>query len=195
MSHLFLRDARFWAFLFSIDQDIARTARESNCPSCGDVLHSARYPRKPRGVSDELLVGYGSRLSYCCAREGCRRRLTPPSVRYLGAKIYLGVVVILVGAMRQGPTPRSRAVLRRHFGADPRTIARWQGFWKETFPLSAFWRVARGRIDRNHADDDLPRSLLERFRRRAATFRDALVLLLRFLSPITVRRGLEFQDP
>jgi hypothetical protein len=116
-------------------------------------------------------------------------------VRFLGPKIYLGVVVILVGAMRQGPSPRSRAVLRRHFGVDPRTIARWQTFWKDTFPLSAFWKVARSRLDRNLDDDGLPRSLMERFREATAAFRDGLVLLLRFLSPITVPGGLEFQDP
>ena len=32
--------------------------------------------------------------------------MTPPSVRFLGRKVYLGAVVILISAMRQGPTPR-----------------------------------------------------------------------------------------
>jgi hypothetical protein len=49
-------------------------------------------------------------------------------VRFLGRKVYLAVVVILVAAMRHGPTPRRLRLLSEHFGADRRTIARWQTF-------------------------------------------------------------------
>ncbi len=74
--------------------------------SCGGRLHSANYPRAPRGGPDHLPEEYRSRFSFCCDRDGCRKRMTPPSVRFLGRKVYLGAVVILVSAMRQGPTPR-----------------------------------------------------------------------------------------
>ena len=111
-------DASFWLFLFSIDQDLAETARKNAC-SCGGRLHCANYPRKPRGV-ERLPDQYGYRLSFCCDREGCRRRVTPPSVRFLGPKVYLGAVVILVAAMRQGPSPRRVAELSRLFGANRR---------------------------------------------------------------------------
>ena len=63
------------------------------------MLHSARYPRKPRGGLDDLGPDYATRLSFCCAVDGCRRRTTPPSVRYLGRRVYLGAVVVLVTAM------------------------------------------------------------------------------------------------
>jgi hypothetical protein len=43
------------------------------------VLHSACYPRKPRGVRTALDASYRTRLSFCCARNGCRRRNTPPA--------------------------------------------------------------------------------------------------------------------
>jgi hypothetical protein len=33
--------------LFSVDQDVAETARRQGCP-CGGRLHRADYPRKPR---------------------------------------------------------------------------------------------------------------------------------------------------
>ena len=115
--------ARFWSFLFAIDQDLAETARKQGCP-CGGRLHCANYPRAPRGGSDHLPEEYRYRFSFCCDREGCRRRLTPPSVRFLGRKVYLGAMVILISAMRQGPTPRRVRELSTLFGVDRATIAR-----------------------------------------------------------------------
>ena len=50
MYHNFPRDASFWAFLFSIDQDLAASTREKACP-CGGRLHCANYPRKPRAAT------------------------------------------------------------------------------------------------------------------------------------------------
>ena len=106
---------------------------------------------------------YGRRLSFCCDRDGCRKRVTPPSVRFLGRKVYLGAVVILVAAMRQGPSPRRVRELSQLFGADRQTIARWQVFWQEHFPQTRFWKVARGRLVPAVAIDILPLSLLDAF--------------------------------
>jgi hypothetical protein len=36
------------------------------------------------------------RLSFRCAVDGCRARTTPPSLRFLGPKVYLATVVVLV---------------------------------------------------------------------------------------------------
>ncbi len=188
MYHELLRDASFWLFLFSVDQDLAETARQEACP-CGGRLHRANYPRKPRGGPDKLPEEYGYRLSFCCARDGCRKRVTPPSVRFLGRKVYLGAVVILVSAMRQGPTPRRAGELSRLFGADWRTIARWQVFWREHVPQTPFWRIARGLLAPADAIDVLPRSLTEVFLRQG-DLREGWKKLLRFLSPITITGGL-----
>jgi hypothetical protein len=128
MYHELPRNASFWAFLFTIDQGLAEEARLKKCP-CGGCLHRANYLRKPRGGGEELPQEYRSRLSFCCEREGCRKRVTPPSVRFLGRKVYLGAIVILVAAMRQGPTPRRVRELSRLFGVDRHTIARWRVFW------------------------------------------------------------------
>lgn len=189
------RDASFWRFLFSIDQDLAETARKNACP-CGGRLHRANYPRKPRG-SEELPEPYGFRLSFCCDHEGCRKRVTPPSVRFLGRKVYLGAVVILVAAMRQGPSPRRVAELSRLFGADRRTIGRWQVFWRELFPQTPFWKVARGRLPAVDVAV-LPRSLLEAFVRgddnhHGDDDQHGWGKLLLFLSPITIRGGLSIE--
>ena len=80
--------------LFAIDQDLAANARAAGCPACGGRLHSVRYPRKPRGGPADLGPEYDWRFSFCCAGEGCRRRATPPSVRFLGRRVYLGAVVV-----------------------------------------------------------------------------------------------------
>jgi len=91
MSHEYLGDAKLWGVLYRIDEDLAAQARAGGCPHCGAAPHSARYPRKPRGVARaQLGEEYEHRLSLCCAREGCRRRTTPPSVRLLGQRVYLG---------------------------------------------------------------------------------------------------------
>jgi hypothetical protein len=184
--HDLFRNASFWAFLFTVDQDLAKTARQKACP-CGGRLHSAKYPRKPRG-SDDLPKEYGCRLSFCCDRDNCRKRLTPPSVRFLGRKVYLHAVVVLVAAMRQGPSPPRVRELSRRFGADHQTIARWQVFWEEHFPQTQFWKTARGRL-KPGTFQVLPRSLLGVFLVGDDISED-WGRLLRFLSPITINGGL-----
>jgi len=67
-------------------------------------------------------------------------------VHFLGRKLYLGAVVILVSAMRQGPTPRRARELSRLFGVDKATIARSQSFWRDHVPRIPFWNIARGRL-------------------------------------------------
>ena len=191
MYHELLFDATFWEFLFSIDQDLAESSRIEKCPSCGCHLHCANYPRKPRGPRD-LPDEYRFRLSFCCARDGCRKRVTPPSVRFLGRKVYLGAVVILVSAMRQGPTPRRVRELTKLFGAERRTISRWRVFWNEHFPQTKFWKVARALLVPVFEIVDFPRSLLEAFV-RAGDDRDGWEKLLRFLSPISTTKGLEIK--
>jgi hypothetical protein len=182
------RAASFWLFLFSIDQDLAKRTHEKGC-SCGGRLHCANYPRKPRGGPDKLPDQYGHRLSFCCDRDGCRKRATPPSVRFLGRKVYLGAVVILVAAMRQGPSPRRVRELTKLFGADRRTISRWRAFWQEHFSRTPFWRVARSRLVPVVDVGTLPRSLIEAFV-HPDDAHEGWARLLRFLSPITITGGL-----
>jgi len=113
-----LRDVAFWRFLLNIDREFAKNAREDGC-SCGGHLHAGNYFRNPRGGPDGLPKECCLRLSLCCDREGCRKRLTPPSVRFLGAKVYLLPVIFLAAAMRQGPSPRAMHELSALFSADP----------------------------------------------------------------------------
>jgi hypothetical protein len=191
MYHSLPSDARFWSFLDSVDEDLAQTTRQQACP-CGGRLHCADYPRKPRGGPDSLPETYQRRFSFCCERDGCRKRATPPSVRFLGRKVYLAVVVILVAAMRHGPTPRRVRALAAHFGADRRTIARWQVFWRELFPNTPFWKVARARLAPDLDLTALPQVLLDAFLRGPEDY-GGWERLLRFLAPITIPGALRIK--
>jgi hypothetical protein len=159
----FFSDANFYRFLTDIDRDIAAQVLENGCPHCrGGVLHVANYPRKPRGLRDTFDENYRTRFSLCCSQEGCRRRCTPPSVRFLGRKVYLGIVIVLVSAITQGLTPHRRKLLIEQLDLCPQTLARWRQWWKERFSVSRCWQWVRGRfvppVDTGH----LPGSLLGR---------------------------------
>ena len=184
IGHELHRSGSFSSFLLSIDKDLAESTRQKGC-SCGGRLHCANYPRAPRGGPDHLPEEYRSRFSFCCDRDGCRKRMTPPSVRFLGRKIYLGAVVILISAMRQGATSRRVRELSTLFGVDRATIARWQAFWRDYVPRTPFWKVAHGRLVPVVEIAALPQSLLEAFC-RTDDHSQGWVRLLRFLSPLTI---------
>lgn len=177
-----LADGRLYDLLQRLDEDLAAEQRALGCPRCGGVLHSGHYPRKPRGFGGRLRPEYGWRLSFCCARYDCRKRATPPSVRFLGPKVYPGAVVVLIAALRCGPTPARMRALEELIGVSRRTIVRWRRWWTETLIDTPFWRATRGRVMPPVAPAQLPASLLERF---AGAARDRLLGLLRLIAPIT----------
>ena len=182
-----LEDASLAGLLIKIDEDLAARERERRCRWCGGVLHRADYPRRPRGP---LGVGskYVRRISFCCAEEGCRRRATPPSVVYLGRKVYLGAVVVLLTALRSGPTAKRVAKIEEEWGVGVRTLNRWRKWWTESFARSPFWRAARARFSGRVREQELPFFLVEAFDVSDGVGR--LVELLRWLSPVSRREDL-----
>jgi hypothetical protein len=180
-----LQDSRLYEFLFDVDRDLAGEARRSKCRFCGAVLHSACYARKPRGLPPGVDPGPAHRIrfSFCCSADGCRRRHTPPSVRFLGPKVYLGVMVALLTAMRQGATPRSARSLHAIFGVDRRTLARWRVWWQTLFPKTGFWQRMKARFMPPVDQDGLPEVLVSRF--RGDTLFNRVVRVLKFLSELT----------
>lgn len=167
-------------WLGEVDADLAEIVRQGGCVLCGGKLHRANYKRKPRSGSqriEEVL-----RDSFCCDQDGCRKRHTPPSVRFLGRRIYWGVVVVLVSAVRHGLTPERMGVLREALGIDHRTVERWRQWWLETFVQSPFWKRARARFLPPICEQSLPLSLAQVFHIARP---GQLIQLLRFLSPVT----------
>lgn len=177
-----LGDARLYELLVRFDADIAADARARGC-LCGGVLHCAFFGRKPRGATVALPEGYDRRASFCCGRRDCRKRTTPPSLRFLGRKVYLGGVVVVVTAMRHGRIGE----LSRLTGASRATIARWRRWWAEVFSASAFWRVARALFSTPVSTSALPSSLLERFESKGDGERGRLLGMLDFIKPVTSR--------
>jgi hypothetical protein len=99
-------------------------------------------------------------------------------VRFLGRRIYLGAIVVLVSALREGPTPTRLAKLQEMVGVCARTVQRWQRWWKEQFPQTDVWRIARGRLARPVAENGLPYALLEQFQGSPSERVSALLRLL-----------------
>lgn len=172
--------------LVEIDEETCRRVAAAGCPFCEGPLHRGDYPRKPRGG---LLGACGEvftrRISLCCGRTGCRRRSTPPSVRFLGRRVYLGVAIVLASiAAQAATTPRE---VRRTTGIPSRTVARWRAWWQTEFPSSPLFEEARGRFMPALQIAALPASLVERFAARAGSVEAALVRTLGFLAPLSTR--------
>jgi hypothetical protein len=113
---------------------------------------------------------------------GCRSRTTPPSLRFLGRKVYLATIVVLVSMMQHGVTEGRLERLNEVFDVDRRTVVRWLQWWRNAFTATAFWRNARAAFSPPVEWDHLPATLFERFRGEAA---ERLIALLRFITPIT----------
>jgi hypothetical protein len=177
-----LRDPRFYAMKLEVDRTLLAEARKKGCEICGDALHSADFSRKPRGGPSDLGEEHGVRFSLCCADRECRKRHTPPSLRFLGRKVYLGAVVVLVSAMREGATRARMRTLRDLLGVSRRTVERWREWWRTTFAETRCWREAAQGFVPAVETGRLPASILERF---AGDEESRLVLLLRLLAPIT----------
>ena len=114
MSHNFLFDASFHELLTQIDQDLAKAIQESGCPDCAGNLHQANYPRSPFGLLAVFRVYYNERLSFCCA--DCRKRFTPPSVRFFGRRWFVAPVFLLICLFKLGINERRIAQVKQHFG-------------------------------------------------------------------------------
>jgi len=103
-------------------------------------------------------------------------------VRFLGRRVYAGIVVVLVWAVAHGLSQGRVRRLREALGIDSRTLERWRQWWLESFVQSKFWKQARSRILPAVNQALLPASLCERFNLKRHL---GWVDLMRFLSPIS----------
>jgi hypothetical protein len=180
--HAVLQDPAFFRFLTRIDEELAAATRLRGCPACEGPLHVADFPRKPRGCPATVREAYSRRLSFTCGR--CKRRTTPPSVRFAGRRVYLAVVLLLVSP----PGSASARTVCDRLRIAAVTLKRWRAWWCKTFPSTPFWQSVRERFMPPVAINQLPQSLLERF--EASMMTDRLVQALHFIAPLSAPRAM-----
>jgi hypothetical protein len=152
---------------------------------CAGPLHQGNYHRKPRGA---LIATAGEALtrrhSLCCGRRGCRKRTLPPSLRFLGRRVYLEVVVVLASVIAQIVATAREAVAAS--GVPVRTLRRWGVWWREVFPRLPTWAELRARFTPPPPDEaQLPRSLFARLGGEGLADEEALLRSARYLAPAT----------
>ena len=145
-------DDAFFQSLRDLDYQLFISLKSQPCRRCGGVLDTANYPRKPRGLGENEEL----RFSLCCRSEECRKRLTPPSLRFFGRKVYSAWVVILALDFYDS-LGLSRVIAWQ-------TLARWREFWRERLAEShPFMRNARGQLPPGTPGAELPGALLACF--------------------------------
>jgi hypothetical protein len=171
-----------------MDAKIAMRVAAERCQRCGGPLHRADYERKPRGgLIGEAGEAFGRRYSLCCGREGCRKRALPPSLRFLGRRVYLEAVV-LIATVHLMLAPAMRTV-REVTGVPVRTLRRWRHWWTEDFPKSGAWIAMRALfVPPPPEESELPKSLLDCLASLLGgkpTVQQVLALSSRCLAPVT----------
>jgi hypothetical protein len=170
----------FFEELEQIDRKIVQQVAAEGCLICDGPLHRSDYCRKPRGG---LLAATGEdfvvRFSLCCGREGCRKRATPPSMRFLGRRVYLGAVVILASMLAR--LLANAGEVQRVTGVPARTTQRWLGWWCGPFVSTEVFMAIRASLI-GLAQDALPASILASL---AGSTSDRVRTLLALLAPLT----------
>lgn len=189
----FVLELKFFERLEQIDRALALAVRSGGCAHCGGPLHFSNYQRKPRGGNFGASAESQSlRYSLCCGQDGCRKRALPPSVRFLGQRVYVGAVVLLASVWAQvfdavqDAAEASRIPIR--------TLQRWGNWWRSEFVATTFWKELRACfVPPAPASQDLPRSLLEHFTGEEIcdvhhpNIDEALLMVARQLSPVTTK--------
>jgi hypothetical protein len=170
----------FFMLLEQFDEGVARRVAAGGCPKCDGPLHRGDYDRKPRGA---LIAPAGEafvrRFSLCGGREGCRRRATPPSLRFLGRRVYLGAVVLVASMLAQ--VLGTEGPVRRVTGVPPRTTKRWLGWWRGPFLSTEVLVAVQARLV-GVDTKALPASIVAKLE---GTWQQRVRMVLEFLAPLT----------
>ena len=120
------------------------------------------------------------RSSFCCAREGCRKRATPPSLVFMGRRVYLAVTIVMM-AWRSAVTAVSPPT-----PSPPRwTVRRWLGWFAAELPVTRWFIALRARLSPPmEPAERLPGALVERFLAHQAVA-EAITATLRLLAPLS----------
>ena len=174
----------FFDLLIQADKETVRQVALGKCLACEGPLYRSDYRREPRGA---LVAGAGEemviRFSLCCGREGCRKRATPPSLRFLGRRVYLGAVVIVAAMLAQALGAKEA---RRATGVPTRTTNRWLGWWQNAFISTDVFMAVCARLV-GVAVKDVPLAIVLRL---GDTIEERVRRLLEWLRPLTTGSGI-----
>ena len=180
----FLHNKIFHELLLKIDHSLAQDVLEAGCQYCEGNLHVGDYPRKPHGLTSQFRDIYAERLSFCCAN--CKKRNTPPSVRFFGRYWYVAPVLLLISALTRPINDKLIDKIYHFFSINvfKSTIKRWRQWWHSVFALSTFWRQSKGIMPSTIADITLPipRILMRLY---GDVTEDSLLETLKFITPIS----------
>ena len=147
-----LLDDVFFQSLRKFDHDLFLKVKAKGCPHCHSLLDIAHIPRKPRGMGEKEEL----RFSLCCRNEGCRKRVTPPSLRFFGRRVYPAMAFILASDFY------TQLGLRCEIARQ--TLSRWRAFWKTYLAESGpFMMWARGFLPVGWEVGSSPASLVKVF--------------------------------
>jgi hypothetical protein len=182
MLHELVFNEEFFARLVAMDAQMAAQLAAERCPACSGPLHQGNYLRKPRGGLLALAgEQYSLRFSLCCGWRDCRRRVLPPSLRFLGRRVYLEVVVLFASVVVQSVVALRKASVAT--GVPTRTLRRWSGWWIESFPQSRTWIELKARfVPPPPNEGSLPLSLMNRLECDLTMTRTAQVIAVPMLA-------------
>lgn len=179
----FVLESEFFEGLLRADALLAEQVRLARCPRCDGPLHRADYRRKPRGGAAAAKGEWQTkRISFCCGAEGCRRRATPPSLRFLGRRVYVEACVIVASVVGAALVPAPAKTTYAATGVPARTVARWRSWWANGFVGTRVFLEMKARFV--GMTGALPGAILEQM---TTSVVDRLDLLARWLAPITTQ--------
>lgn len=176
-------EATFWLLLSKIDEKIARFYHQIPCIYCTKKMYWGNYPRKPRGIPSIAEDFFAFRYSHCCS--GCRKRRTPPSARFLGRRVYVAIFVMMF-FYPDTDDDHSELLNSMSIGMDLMTPVRWSAWWSIDIPVSCIWKKICGPLGVNTNNEFLPHFISHQFANNNINAEEALLALLKFLSPIAV---------
>ena len=181
MFHNLLLNASFHHRLRQLDQEKMASVRAQGCRFCSGQLHQANFPRVGFGIPGSMRHFYQVRFSLCCSQ--CRRRTTPPSVRFLGARRFAALVMVLMCAQRSGAKEKRLDRIRCRVGLSISltTWKRWRKWWKEAFPVTSLWRQVKGLFVSQDELSTFPGDLLKLLKA------PRLLNFLRLISPLSTQ--------
>lgn len=143
----------FFEELRNLDHALFLKVKSEGCLLCKSQLDTSNFKRKPRGLGEREEIRY----SLCCRKEGCRKRVTPPSLRFFGRRVYSAWVFILALNYLKELGLQDK-ILKQ-------TLARWKSFWRiQLSEQGPFMRKARSFLPPALGECTLPGDILPYFK-------------------------------